>query len=418
MHRLMNFGIIVPMGLADEIKRRALELGFDLVGVTDASPIDASQVQFFADWLKFGFAGQMQYMHRNFEKRIDPASLLQGARSIICVGLNYKPATHSPSLRARHSRARQSHHDESEIASPAFGGLAMTEPMAPVGRVAMYAQYEDYHPFMKKRLRALVEFVSATASPGHKFKVCVDSVPLAERALAVRAGLGFIGKNHTLINPTLGPQIFLGEIVTTVQLQPDEQTPCHPAPTSTEALPYNHSRPTQAPHAPRSERSEAPSPCHSERSEAEPRNLLPKSGAAPAEQELAESTTSKCATCNNCVEACPTGAMRPDGQFDANRCISYLTIEYKGQIPADLAERIGDRLFGCDECVLACPYQRNAPTCKNQEFAFHSDRARLDLRQILDMKEKDFNARFADSPIKHLGLQGLKRNARICLENM
>jgi epoxyqueuosine reductase len=337
MHSLMNFGIIVPMSLADETKHRALELGFDLVGVTDASPVDAGHVQFFADWLKSGFAGQMNYMHRNFEKRINPAALLQGAQSVICVGLNYKPTRQTP-----------------------------PKTKDPAGKVAVYAQYEDYHTFMKKRLRALVKFISATAGPGHKYKICVDSVPLAERALAARAGLGFIGKNHTLINPTLGSQVFLGEIVTTVQLEPDEFG----------------------------------------------------SHDSGQSEESGQRFPSKRSACTNCIEACPTGALRPDGQFDANRCISYLTIEYKGQIPGDLAAKIGARLFGCDECVLACPYQQDAPACTNGEFGFHSDRAKLDLRRILNMRQQEFDAQFADSVIKRLGLQGLKRNARICLENM
>jgi len=94
-----------------------------------------------------------------------------------------------------------------------------------------------------------------------------------------------------------------------------------------------------------------------------------------------------------------------------------LTIEHKGQIPADLAEKIGDRLFGCDECVLACPYQRDAPLCKNKQFKLYRDRAKLDLGRILNLTEEDFDAEFADSPIKRLGLDRLKRNAQICLEN-
>ena len=155
-----------------------------------------------------------------------------------------------------------------------------------------------------------------------------------------------------LINTELGPQIFLGEIVTSVKLQ--------------------------------------------------------------ADGPIADS----CRNCNKCIESCPTGALRSDGQFDANKCISYLTIEYKGQIPADLAEKIGDRLCGCDECVLACPYQEDAPVCKNKQFKFYSDRARLELNRILNLTEADFEIEFADSPIKRSGLEGLKRNAKICLANV
>jgi epoxyqueuosine reductase len=310
------------MGLSEDIKQKALELGFDLAGITDASPINAEQVGLLTGWLKSGCAGQMGYLHRNFEKRINPANLLEGAQSVICVGLNFKPPPHIQLLRA-----------------------------APVGRVASYAQYEDYHPFIKKRLQKLIDFITSITSRDHKFKICVDSVPLAERALAARAGLGFIGKNHMLINSTLGPQIFLGEIVTTLKLSVDK----------------------------------------------------------PIENN--------CSNCNKCIDACPTGALGSDGRFDANKCISYLTIEYKGRISTDLSKRIGDRLFGCDECVLACPYQQKAPVCRNTKFKFYNDRAEFDLQEILEMTEGRFQIEFADSAILRPGLDQLKRNAEICLAN-
>jgi len=342
------------MSLTDDIKRKAIELGFDLVGITDASPIDNRQVELFNKWLASGFAAQMNYMHKNLETRINPGKLLKNAQSVIIVGLNYKPP-----------RSNQS------------------PDVAPTGKVAIYAQYEDYHPFIKARLRRLTQFVSSLAGSGHRFKICVDSAPVAERALAARSSLGFIGRNHMLINPALGPQIFLGEIITTVELQYDQ-----------------------------------PTHCHSERSEAESRNLLPETCAAPAEQERIEPASSNCTNCTKCITVCPTGALRADGQFDANKCINYLTIEYKGTILPEAAEKIGDRLFGCDECVLACPHQQKAPVCRNKEFKFYADRAALSLEQILDMNERDFAAVFADSVIKRTGLASLKRNARICLANV
>ena len=343
------------MSLAKDIKQKALELGFDLVGITDASPIDTKQVELLANWLNSGYAGQMDYMHRNFEKRVDPSKLLKNAQSVICLALNYNPPKPSQSLRASRSDARQSH---------------LLPAAAPMGRVANYAQYEDYHLFIKKQLRKLTASLSSLAGPGFKFKICVDSVPLAERALAARAGLGFIGKNHMLINPKLGAQIFLGEIITDLKLQTDE----------------------------------------------------------PIKND--------CSNCDECISACPTGALRADGQFDASKCISYLTtvrqahrpeqgrrIEHKGPIPADLAEKIGDRLFGCDECVLACPYQQKAPVCKNKQFKFYSDRANLNLHEILSRGRPaclpyNFEEKFADSTIKRLGLGTLKRNAQICLANI
>ena len=312
------------MALAEDIKQKALQLGFDLAGITTAGPIDSRQVELLAGWLKAGYNGQMNYMHRNFQKRINPANLLKGARSVICVGLNYRPP---PSKKTP------------EIPNQ-------------TGRVAIYAQYEDYHLFIKKQLRKLAVFLNSVVGPGLKFKICVDSAPLAERALAERAGLGFIGKNHMLINRKFGPQIFLGEVITNIELKADE----------------------------------------------------------PAEPG--------CADCQKCIAACPTGALGAGGSFDANKCISYLTIEREERIPADLAERMGDRIFGCDECVLACPHQENGLARRNEQFKFYPDRARLDLKQILSLSKADFDAKFVDSPIRRTGLERLKRNAQICLANV
>ena len=222
------------MNLEDDIRQKAIESGFDLVGITDALPIDARQVELFAAWLRSGFAGRMDYMHRNLNKRFNPAELLENARSVIVVGQNYKPP-------------------KQKITPPA--------QKIPTGKIVSYAQYEDYHPFIEKQLRELIDFIKSTTGQKIRFKICVDSSPLAERALAVRAGLGFIGKNHMLINPKLGCQIFLGEIITNLKLSPDK----------------------------------------------------------PISQN--------CSNCNICIEACPTGALLPDGQFDANKCINYLTID-------------------------------------------------------------------------------------------
>jgi len=310
------------MSLAQEIKHKALQLGFDLVGITDASPLNSNQVEFLSRWLKAGYAGQMTYLHRNLKKRIDPAKLLPNAQSVIVVALNYKPP------------------------------LLPSRPRHPTGKVAAYAQYEDYHPFIKNRLRKLSDFIASTAGSNMQFKICVDSAPLSERALAVRAGLGFIGKNRMLINPALGPQLFLGELLTTLKLQPDK------------------------------------------------------------------SIVANCSGCNKCIAACPTGALTNDGFIDANKCINYLTIEYKGQIRSDLSQKIGDRLFGCDDCILACPYQQKAPPCKNKDFKFYADRANLNLHNVLALTEESFKTQFAGSVIKRPGLETLKRNAKICLENI
>ena len=325
------------MNLSKAVKQKAVELGFDLVGITTAEPIESAQVEYLLNWLKNGKAGQMSYMHRNIEKRINPARLLNDAQSVICVGLNYKPPIDS----------------------------APQKPTSPAGIVANFALYRDYHDFMKERLYKLADFLNDSVDTPCRFKCCVDSAPLAERALAARAGLGFIGKNHMLINPRLGPQILLGEIITTLKLQ-----------------------------------TEKPYLCHSERSE-----------------ESLFSHPVSCSNCDKCISACPMGALSPDGGFDANKCISYLTIEYDGDIPADLADRMGTHLFGCDECILACPHTEKASVCTNADFEFHGRWKYLDLNRVLQLDKQKFNTQFAGSSFIRPGLERLKRNARICLNN-
>lgn len=311
------------MDLAKSIKQKVVDLGFDLVGITGAEPLSAEQVGYFAEWLEKGYHGQMGYMERNLEERSNPAKLLPNAKSVICTALNYRPRS----------------------------ACKMPEPKAAKGKIANYALYEDYHEFMKKRLYRLVDFITACVGEDFAFKVCVDSVPLAERALAARAGLGFIGKNHMLINPSLGSQLFLGEIITDLQLETD--------------------RPRQE----------------------------------------------TCSECDKCIGACPTGALAPDGSFEADKCISYLTIEHKGTIPHQLSAKVGCRLFGCDECILACPYDTNGPICANKEFKFYPDRRWLNLQAILTWNRETFDKRLANSPARRCGLAKLKENAAICLAN-
>jgi epoxyqueuosine reductase len=306
------------MEYKETIKRKALELGFDLAGITAAASVSEIQRNYFRDWLDRGCAGGMAYLGRNIEKRFSPGELLDGARSIICVALNYKPSQDVPA-----------------------GGA----------RVADYALYEDYHEFIRRRLSALADFIAQTAAGENiRFKICVDSVPLAERALAQRAGLGWIGKNKSLIHPTLGGQLLLGELIMTLELPPD----------------------------------------------------------APFEKDL-------CGSCEQCLRACPSGALSGTGNFDGRKCISYLTIEEKSNVPKDLAVKIGNRLFGCDQCVLACPYQAAAPVCANKEFQFFPQRRVLQPEQILNWTQADFEQAFKGSAVERLGLERLKRNAHGCL---
>ena len=314
------------MDFSGLIKQEARRLGFDLAGITSAEAIDSEHIEHLTKWLSVGFAGQMGYMGRNFDKRVNPGKLLEGARSVICVGLNYKLA------------------DSVKLSAQANSSA--------YGRIANFALYEDYHRFIKERLGRLVGFIDGLAGQGKfKFKICVDSVPLAERALAQRAGLGFIGRNRMLINPQSGLQILLGEIVTDLELAGDEPM------------------------------------------------------------------ADKCRNCDKCIRACPTHALDGEGRLDARKCVSYLTIEHKGSIDGSLARKIGGRLFGCDECVSACPYDANAPVCANKDFAIFAERQGVKLSEIQGWNEAEFEKWFGNSTLERSGLERLKRNATICRAN-
>lgn len=311
------------MTLSKQIKQKALDLGFDLVAITDACPINKKDIDSLKNWLNASFNGQMHYMEKNFQKRINPANLLEKAQSVIVTAVNYTPPTK----------------------------LQPPNKTKPTGKIANYAQYQDYHTFIKTHLYKLAEYANSLTNSNAKYKICVDSVPLAERALAARAGIGFVAKNHMLTNPQLGSQLLLGEIITELKLESDTKLDI------------------------------------------------------------------TCKECDRCIRNCPTGALQSDGQFNANKCISYLTIELKDDIPPELENQIGDRLFGCDLCITTCPYNQTTPPCKNKDFKFSPEKAEIDLQKILNMEIEEFDTEFADSPIKRAGLEKLKSTAKTCLNN-
>lgn len=304
------------MNLESQIRQKGIELGFDRVGFTTAAPLEPVYAIYHHHWLAAGCAARMGYLHRNNDKRFAPDRLLDGAQSVICVALNYRP-------------------NKTEL-----------PPAVPL-RIARYALYDDYHGFIKTRLLELAAFIqSLCPDPTPRFKACVDSIPLAERALARRAGVGFIGRNHFLIHPELGGQLLLGELLTTLPLKPD----------------------------------------------------------APMKDDF-------CADCSACITACPAGAIGPDGSFDARKCLSYLTIEEPEAIDDDDAGLIGERLFGCDTCMMACPYEKNAPPRTNNDLSVRPERLTLIAEDIMEWTQTDFDAVFKGSCLERLGLARLQRNA-------
>ena len=253
--------LAVPLDSA-AIKARATALGFDACGITAADP--SRHADYFRAWSAAGKAGEMQWLSREPDRRSDPRVVLPGARSLIVAGMNYW--------------------------QPQPAGR---------GRVARYALGEDYHHVLTEKLETLAAEIRAD---GAEARVYVDTGPVLEKPLAERAGLGWQGKSTMLVHPKFGPWLLLGEIITTLDLEPD----------------------------------------------------------APAADH--------CGTCDRCVGACPTGAITAPYQLDARRCIAYLTIELKGSIPEELRPLIGDRIYGCDECLDVCPWNRFAQTARESRF--------------------------------------------------
>jgi len=302
------------------IRQRALELGFDDCRFTTAdAPAGAGP---FQGWIAAGQHGEMNWLVRNASERLDPQKVLPGAKSIICLAASY---------------GIESSNSEGE------------NPKS--GVVARYACFADYHTVLGERLKSLTGFVNQLGSDETRSLWHVDTGPLLERDFAQRAGLGFVGKHTNLISRRFGNWILVGEIITTLELEPDVPEKNH------------------------------------------------------------------CGSCSRCIEACPTRAITAPFQLDARRCISYLTIELKGQIPVELRPAIGNRVFGCDDCLAACPWNRFAHEGQLMKAHAHQELAEPDLIELLQLDEARFKSRFAGTPILRAKRRGLLRNVCVALGN-
>ncbi len=252
----------------------------------------------------------MAWMERDIERRLDPTLVLPGARSIICLGLNY--------FQPRPERR---------------------------GEIATYALGRDYHKLFNSRLR---QFCEVLRSHGGENRPYADTGPLLEKPIAARAGLGWQGKHTNLVNEKFGNWLFLGTVLTTLPLEPD----------------------------------------------------------LPAKE--------RCGSCTRCIDACPTRAIKGPYSLDARLCISYLTIEHRGAIPVELRPLIGSHLYGCDDCIAVCPWNRHAAITLEERFA---TRPLPDPVEILAWSEADFDRELAGMAMRRTKLQGLKRNACIVLGN-
>ncbi len=311
---------------AEKVKGRALDLGFDLVGVAKARP--TLEAAFYPQWLERGFAGRMGYLEgRRGEMRADPRSLLSSAQSVISVGVVYNTE----------------HPYSTEID---YEGR---------GWVSRYAWGEDYHHVLKRRLEALVQVLRRDFGP-FEAKICVDTAPLLERAYAHQAGLGWIGHNTCLINQQVGSWVFLGELLTSLDLEPDDAAPfrCGSCTRCIDACP------TDA--------------------------LVPIEG-----------------------EGGPAYAL------DSTRCISYLNIELRGPIPESARSEMGAHLFGCDICQDVCPWNRRAAVTEVEEFQPRN--ALPELEELAALSPEEFDRRFRDTPIERSRHRGFLRNVAVAMGN-
>jgi epoxyqueuosine reductase len=306
--------------LKERIRQRARELGFDDCRCTTAAPPDHAAA--FQHWLAGKQHGEMAWLERNADKRVEPEKILAQAKSVITLAVSY-------------------------VQGPKAEGQSQEAS----GVIARYAQFTDYHDIIAEKLKALTAFVDELGGADTRSLWYVDTGPLLERDLAQRAGLGFVGKHTNLISRSLGNWIFLSEIITTLELEPD-----------------------------------APEKNH-------------------------------CGKCTRCLDACPTQAITAPFNVDARRCISYLTIELKGAIPVELRPLIGKRIYGCDDCLAACPWNRFA-----REGAMMKPHARTDLNtpslvELLALDDAGFKQKFAGTPMLRTKRRGLLRNVCVALGN-
>jgi epoxyqueuosine reductase len=305
------------------LRKKALALGFDACRITSAQPVTHARER-LAVWLAEGAHGDMTWMAETFERRADPRKLMADARSIVALGLNYGPSA-----------------DPRE---------ALRRPDA--GAISVYARHRDYHDVLKGKLKELASFLVAVARPaGAEAKVFVDTAPLLEKPLAARAGLGWQGKHTNLVSREFGSWLFLGAIVTNLDLPPD-----------------------------------APESDH-------------------------------CGQCRACLDACPTRAFPAPYRLDARRCISYLTIEHEGPIPQEFRRAIGNRIYGCDDCLAACPWNKFAVAGREAKLAARADLDAPPLDALARLDDASFRSLFAGGPVKRIGRARFVRNVMIALGN-
>ncbi len=312
---------VPPGDLRRDLEAEARRIGFDAVGVMDATGDDGRAGVDLAAFLNAGRAGDMDWLEAKAERRKSPQSLWPAARRVISLGMNYGPG--SDPMAVLDARDR--------------------------GAISVYAQGRDYHDIVKKRLKQLARWLVERS--GSEVKVFVDTAPVMEKPAAAKAGLGWQGKHTNLVSQRFGSWLFLGEIFTTADIAPDEP------------------------------------------------------GA------------DLCGSCDRCRAACPTGALDAPYRIDARRCISYLTIEHKGAIDDDLADAMGNRIYGCDDCLAVCPWNKFAEPVREPALMPKAELTAPRLADLAVLDDAAFRSLFAGSPIKRTGRDRFVRNVMIAAAN-
>jgi epoxyqueuosine reductase len=310
--------------LKEDIRLWSRELGFQQLGITDLDLSD--QAPHVRAWLAKGFHGEMGYLERNLEKRLHPDLLEPDTCRVISARMDYLAADTQPlEILADSSKAY----------------------------ISRYALGRDYHKVVRRRLATLGRKINEAADEfDHNFRAFTDSAPVLEKALAQKAGLGWIGKHSLLLNREAGSWFFLGELFTNIPLPVD-----------------------------------------------------------PPETE------DSCGNCRACITVCPTDAIVGPKQLDARRCISYLTIENKGTIPQSLRVAIGNRVFGCDDCQLYCPWNRYATATGEDDFKPRHGLANAELLDLFNWSEAEFLANTEGSAIRRINYEQWLRNLAVALGN-
>ena len=306
--------------LKENLAHQARALGFDCIGVTDPDAI-ADAGRHFREFLDAGAHGDMEWLATDPERRTDPRVLWPGVRSVIMLGVNYGPDENPLAILAQRTR----------------------------GAISVYAQGDDYHDLIKKRLKTLGRWL--VAASGCEVKVFVDTAAVIEKPLAQAAGIGWQGKHTNLVSRQFGSWLFLGAIFTASDLPRDEAEADH------------------------------------------------------------------CGSCRACLDICPTSAFPAAYKLDARRCISYLTIESKRPIPHEFRKAIGNRIYGCDDCLAVCPWNKFAQAGHEAKLAAREDLRAPELADLARLDDTAFRARFTKSPVKRIGRDRFIRNVLIAIGN-